>query len=118
MEDVEKVEEPAAVRPAASSAPASAYAVVSGKSVDDVSLSKIVYKNMKAKKSLSVHHLQRRLVEWGFVSADLDNDGWYGDHTVEAVNEFQKKQGLPVRDLDLVTLLAIFENDSNVRVLP
>jgi hypothetical protein len=118
MEDVEKVEEPAAAKPAASSAPESPYAVVSGKSVDDVHLSKIVYKNIKAKKSLSVHHLQRRLVEWGLPFAQLDQDGWYAEHTVDAVHEFQTKQGLPVGDLTIETLTAIFENDSNVRVLP
>lgn len=119
LEPVEKVEEPAAPStPSTSSAPASAYAVVSGNSVDDVTLSKIVYKNVMAKKSLSVHHLQRRLAEWGHGEAHLDRDGWYGDNTVKAVNDFQAKQGLPVGALDLVTLNAIFENDSNVRVLP
>ena len=118
LEPVEKVEEPAVVVPAASSAPASEYAVVSGKSVDDVALSSIVYKNIRAKKSLSVHHLQRRLAEWGYTEASLDRDGWYGDHTVNAVHEFQAKQGLAVGNLDMNTLLAIFENDSNVRVLP
>jgi hypothetical protein len=101
-----------------SSAPKSAYAVVSGKDKDDVRLSAIVFENIKAKKSLSVHHLQRRLNEWGYVSAYLERDGWYGTLTRDAVHEFQKDHGLTVGDLDLATLSAIFEGDTNVRVMP
>lgn len=101
-----------------SSAPKSAYAVVSGKDKDDVRLSSIVFENIKAKKSLSVHHLQRRLNEWGYASAYLDRDGWYGTLTRDAVYAFQKDHGLTVGTLDLATLNAIFEGDNNVRVLP
>lgn len=101
-----------------SSAPKSAYAVVSGKDKDDVRLSAIVFENIKAKKSLSVHHLQRRLNEWGYVSAYLERDGWYGTLTRDAVHEFQKDHGLTVGDLDLATLSAIFEGDTNVRIAP
>jgi hypothetical protein len=102
----------------ASSAPKSAYSVVSGKDKDDVRLSSIVFENIKAKKSLSVHHLQRRLNEWGYASAYLDRDGWYGTLTRDAVYEFQKDHGLNVGTLDLATLNAIFEGDNNVRVSP
>lgn len=110
----------AAVEPAAavSDVPATVYAVVGGADVDDVILSNVVYKNIYAKKSLTVHHLQRRLAEWGFVGAHLDKDGWYGDATVAAVHEFQAARGLAVGELDLITFQAIFEGDTNVRVIP
>jgi hypothetical protein len=114
----EKVEAP--VTPAAkkSSAPASEYAVVSGNGVDEVRLSSVVFENVHAKKSLSVHHIQRRLKEWGFMGGYLDRDGWYGTSTRDAIHEFQASQGLPVGELDMATLVALFENDTNVRVLP
>lgn len=104
--------------PAVSDVPATVYAVVGGADVDDVILSNVVYKNIYAKKSLTVHHLQRRLAEWGFVGAHLDKDGWYGDATVAAVHEFQAARGLAVGELDLITFQAIFEGDTNVRVIP
>lgn len=118
--DTEVSEKVEAIVPAAkkSSAPATAYAVVSGNDKDEVRLSAIIFENVKAKKSLSVHHLQRRLNEWGFASAYTDRDGWYGVPTRDAIHEFQEAQGLPVGDLDMVTLKAIFEGDTNVRVMP
>ncbi len=114
----EKVEAP--VTPAAkkSSAPASEYAVVSGKDKDEVRLSAIVFENVRAKKSLSVHHLQRRLREWGFDGGYTDRDGWYGVSTREAVHAFQEAQGLLVGDIDMNTLSVLFENDNNVRLMP
>ena len=118
--DTEVSEKVEAIVPAAkkSSAPATTYAVVSGNDKDEVRLSAIIFENVKAKKSLSVHHLQRRLNEWGFASAYTDRDGWYGVPTRDAVHEFQEAQGLPVGELDMVTLKAIFEGDTNVRVMP
>lgn len=118
--DTEVSEKVEAIVPAAkkSSAPATEYAVVSGGKVDEVRLSAIVFENKSAKKSLSVHHLQRRLREWGFDSAYTDRDGWYSVPTRQAINEFQEAQGLPVGELDMVTLKAIFEGDTNVRVMP
>lgn len=124
VEVVEVVAEPVAevievvTEPAAPAVPPTVFAVVSGSDRDDVALHNIVFENVHAKKSLSVHHLQRRLNEWGFVEAYLDRDGWYGERTRSAVHEFQAMKGLPVGNLDLATLVAIFEGDTNVRVLP
>lgn len=73
------VEEVAAVRSERPARKAAAVAVVShvvsGDDVDLVRLSMCVYKNKHARKSLSVHHLQRRLTELGHPSAASDNDG-------------------------------------------
>ena len=98
-------------------APASAYAVVSGNDVDTVFASKIIAHNKMNKKSLSVHHLQRRLNEWGYTEAFLDVDGYCGDRTISAISEFQKDKGLEVTGVaDFATLQAIFEGDTNVHV--
>lgn len=90
---------------------------VSGGSVDTVSLAAIVYKNPYSRKSLSVHHVQRRLAELGYPDAYTDKDGWYGDLTKAAVAAFQADEGLAgdgVVDMD--TLIALFHDDSNVEV--
>ena len=101
-----------------SKVPATTYAVVSNDSVDTVHVSKIVVHNKAQKKSLSVHHLQRRLAEWGFVGAFLDRDGYCGDHTVSAITEFQESLGLEATGKpDHATLSRLFEGDTNVRLV-
>jgi hypothetical protein len=99
--------------------PPSAYAVVGANEVDDVFVSKVIYKNIYQKKSLSVHHVQRRLNERGYNKAYLDKDGFYGDLTKSAMEQFQKDNGIEGNGMpDLATLNLLFENDSNVRVMP
>lgn len=118
-EEVVALEEVATVVAPASTAPTSEFHVVGGGSVDVVYVSKIVFKNVYQKKSLSVHHLQRRLVEWGFMDAFADKDGYFGDLTQKSVIEFQTKVGLePTGIADFETLTRLFENDSNVIVAP
>lgn len=93
-------------------------AVVSNGVTDEVLLSACVYKNGLNRKSLSVHHLQRRLAELGFNEAKFDKDGYFGDLTKAAINRFQVSKGLPAGgDLTVETFLAIFEGDPNVTVL-
>lgn len=93
-------------------------AVVSNKDVDDVFLSKIIYKNLYARKSLSVHHLQRRLNELGYVDAVKDKDGYYGDHTKSAVAKFQAENKLEGEGMvNARTLLILFTGDPNVTVI-
>ena len=103
--------EPVAHKPKATEA-------VSGNSVDEVLLANCIYKNVFARKSLSVHHLQRRLIELGFKDADADKDGWLGDETVAAIKKFQASKGLDVTgSVDATTLTKIFEGDHNVHVV-
>ena len=118
---VEAVETPAvAVEPAATvtTAPApSAHVVTPGASTDTVYLSRCVYKNMHARKSLTVHHLQRRLAELGFRDAYSDKDGWYGDLTMKAVKEYQESKGMnPTGLADADTFAAVFAGDRAVTV--
>lgn len=95
-----------------------ASAVVSGGSVDQVLLKQCVYKNPAARKSLSVHHLQRRLNELGYTDAHADKDGWLGDLTKLAIEKFQKDKHMPVTGtVDADTLKKIFEGDRNVEVV-
>ena len=91
---------------------------VSGGDVDDVSLSRIVFKNQFARKSLSVHHMQRRLAELGYPDAYTDKDGWYGELTMRAVAAFQADEGLAGDGIaDYATLEALFYDDPNVRIV-
>jgi len=92
-------------------------AAVSGNAVDQVLLSSCVFKNKFARKSLSIHHVQRRLAELGYPDAASDRDGWYGDLTAAAVAVFQADEGLEATGvLDMATLNAIFHDDPNVVV--
>ena len=92
-------------------------AAVSGNAFDQVLLSSCVFKNKFARKSLSIHHVQRRLAELGYPDAASDKDGWYGDLTASAVAVFQATEGLESTGvLDMATLNAIFHDDPNVTV--
>jgi peptidoglycan hydrolase-like protein with peptidoglycan-binding domain len=127
---IEQAEAPAAApEPAAEAKPepktaprpkpaAVANAVVGTGTTDDVFLSRCVFKSRMTRKSLSVHHLQRRLTELGFRDAGSDKDGWYGDLTFKAVKEFQAANKLEASGLvDAATLEAIFAGDPNVTVI-
>jgi peptidoglycan hydrolase-like protein with peptidoglycan-binding domain len=90
-------------------------AVVSDGLVDSVYLSKAIYRNNLARKSLTVHHLQRRLNELGYSVAYGDKDGWYGDGTQMAIDSFRADRKIKATgQIDKKTFLAIFENDPNV----
>lgn len=90
---------------------------VGGGDVDTVYLSKCVFKNSAARKSLSVHHVQRRLSELGYRDAYTDKDGWYGDLTKAAVLAYQQDCGIPGDGIiDAGTLNSLFEDDPNVQV--
>ena len=92
--------------------------VVSGNDTDEVRLSACVYKNVFSKKSLTVHHLQRRLDELGYKDAGSDKDGWYGDLTMKSVLEFQRDSGLDGDGfMNAVTFAAVFDNDPHVTVV-
>lgn len=86
--------------------------------VDEVFLDKCIYKNIHNRKSLTIHHLQRRLYELGYIVALKDKDGYYGDLTREAVSQFQTDRGL-VGDgfMTAESFELIFANDPNVKVV-
>jgi hypothetical protein len=91
---------------------------VSGNGVDEVFLANCIYKNVYARKSLTVHHLQRRLIELGYKDADADKDGWLGDETVASIKDFQADKGMDVTgSVDADTFTKIFEGDHNVQVV-
>ena len=91
---------------------------VSGDDVDNVILANCIYKNVYARKSLTVHHLQRRLIELGYKDADADKDGWLGDETVASIKKFQADKGMDVTGtVDADTFKKIFEGDVHVNVV-
>lgn len=92
--------------------------VVGAGDTDEVFFKQCVYKNTYARKSLTVHHLQRRLTELGYADANADRDGWYGDLTKAAVEQWQKDNGHePTGILKADTFTAIFAGDKNVTVV-
>jgi pyruvate/2-oxoglutarate dehydrogenase complex dihydrolipoamide acyltransferase (E2) component len=91
---------------------------VSGQPVDEVRLATCVYKNKNARKTLSVYHVQRRLVELGYREADSDKSGWYGDLTRSSIRAFQSDEGLPGDGtMNAETLDRLFFDDPNVTVV-
>lgn len=122
--EVPVVEEPAAPAqpehiPAATPTPTAKPVegvVVSGKDVDEVYLAKCVYKNKFERKSLTIHHLQRRLAELGYPDAASDKDGYLGDLTQLSIEKFQEANGLPVGKIDETTFSKIFQGDPHVHV--
>lgn len=93
-------------------------AVVSNNRTDDVRLDACIYKNIHARKSLTIHHLQRRLDELGYPEAKRDKDGWYGDLTRISVSRFQEDKGFASTGVvDAATFLAIFDGDVNVTAI-
>lgn len=97
--------------------PAPARHVVTHAAKDPVYLSACVYMNKLNKKSLTVHHLQRRLVELGYNDAVGDKDGYYGELTHKAVASFQKDNRIEATGLmNEKTMKAIFNDDPNVEV--
>lgn len=95
-----------------------ANAVVGGGETDPVVFSRAVpLAEARTRKSLTVHHLQRRLAELGHVEAASDIDGRYGDLTTRSVEQWQAKNGHPVTGrLTREEFGAIFEGDPNVTV--
>ncbi len=116
MTDTEKTELPKG-KPAKvekPSAPKSRYAVV-GKGVQDpVHISKL---GIDGGKSLSVHHVQRRLAERGYGEVYRDRDGFWREGTEESFTAFRKDAGLP-DDAELRRVLdELFDNDGNVEIV-
>jgi hypothetical protein len=92
--------------------------VIGAGDTDEVFFKQCVYKNTYARKSLTVHHLQRRLTELGYADANADRDGWYGDLTKLAVEQWQKDNGHePTGILKADTFAAVFAGDKNVTVV-
>lgn len=92
--------------------------VVSGNDYDEVIFDRCIYKNRRHKKSLTVHHLQRRLVELGYGLAGGDLDGYYADETQMAIDEFRADHKIKAEGpIDRATFEAIFKGDINVKVV-
>lgn len=92
-------------------------AVVGTGVVDDVILSSCVYKNDLNRRSLTVFHVQRRLIELGLLEDGSVKAGYYGDLTKAAVLKFQEANSIAGDGLmNADTFVALFDGDPNVRV--
>lgn len=91
--------------------------VIGNAEVDTVKVSAIKFKNLSARRSISVYHTQRRLKELGYASAGSDREGFYAEGTLAALKKFQEENkiegdGMPT----LETLKQLFKDDPNVKV--
>jgi peptidoglycan hydrolase-like protein with peptidoglycan-binding domain len=89
------------------------YAVTGDR--DDIYLEHCIVKNAANRKSLTVHHLQRRLYELGYKSASKDRDGYYGNNTIEAVAAWQAASNIEATGvIDAESFKKIFTGDNIV----
>ncbi len=97
--------------------PAGPFVISESAEVDTVKVSAIKFKNVAARRSISVYHTQRRLKELGYATAGSDREGFYAEGTLAAMKKFQadnkiEGEGMP----DLKTLQKLFKGDPNVKV--
>lgn len=99
--------------------PREPYAVVGRGETDEVLYSRAVpLERAKTRKSLTIHHLQRRLTELGYPEAGADLDGRWGALTGRAVTDWQKASGHEATgDLTAEQFAEIFSDDINVTVV-
>lgn len=99
--------------------PREPYAVVGRGDTDEVLYSRAVpLERAKTRKSLTVHHLQRRLAELGYPEAGADLDGRWGALTGRAVAAWQKDAGHEATgDLTQEQFAEIFSDDINVTIV-
>jgi hypothetical protein len=100
-----------AKRVAKPEAPKSPNARIMGRGPDPVRVST----GLGSGKSLTTHHIQRRLIERGFPSVYEDRDGFWREGTQSALNAFADVQGLSEASHRQI-LESLFENDDNVEL--
>ena len=97
--------------------PAGPFVISANAEVDVVKVSAIKFKNLNARRSISVYHTQRRLKELGYAEAGADREGLYAEGTVVAMKKFQADSKLDGEGMpDLKTLEKLFDGDPNVKV--
>lgn len=93
-------------------------AVVSGGKTDEVLFSRVVPADRaRTRKSLTLHHLQRRLAELGYAEAAAARDGQLDTLTQAAIEKWQADNKHPVGRLTAEQFEAIFKGDPNVTVV-
>lgn len=78
---------------------------------------KIIYLNKRAKKSMSVWQVQRRLYDLGFKQVKKAKPGYYEEITQEAVEAFRAEKKLGSGQIDAKFLKALFAGDKTVKLI-
>lgn len=85
--------------------------------VVEVFADKIIFHNKKAKKSMSVWQVQRRLNDLGYTAVRKEKAGYYGDITQAVVDAYRAENKLGAGQIDEKFLKALFAGDKSVKLI-
>ena len=88
-----------------------------GDVVVEVFEDKIIYKNPRHKKSMSVWQVQRRLYDLGYKQVKKAKPGYYEEITQSAIDEFRADKKLGEGAIDAKFLKALFKDDKSVTLI-
>jgi hypothetical protein len=83
----------------------------------EVYADKIIFKNKKAKKSMSVWQVQRRLFELGYEEVREAKPGYFEEVTLKAVEDYRADKNLGDGDIDVKFLKSLFAGDKTVKLI-
>jgi peptidoglycan hydrolase-like protein with peptidoglycan-binding domain len=85
--------------------------------VAEVYEDKIIFKNIYAKKSMSVWQVQRRLNDLGYDAVRAAKPGYFEEITLKAVKEYRADKNLGDGEIDAKFLKSLFAGDKAVKLI-
>jgi len=85
--------------------------------VAEVYEDKIIFKNIYAKKSMSVWQVQRRLNDLGYTDVREAKPGYYEEVTLKAVQDYRADKNLGDGEIDAKFLKDLFTGDKTVKLI-
>lgn len=97
--------------------PVASAVEVAPSEVVEVFEDKIIYLNTKAKKSMSVWQVQRRLSDLGYTQVRKAKPGYYEEITLKAVEDYRADKNLGDGQIDAKFLKSLFKDDKAVKLI-
>jgi hypothetical protein len=85
--------------------------------VAEVYEDKIIFKNIYAKKSMSVWQVQRRLNDLGYDAVRAAKPGYFEEITLKAVKDYRADKNLGDGEIDAKFLKSLFAGDKAVKLI-
>jgi peptidoglycan hydrolase-like protein with peptidoglycan-binding domain len=85
--------------------------------VAEVYEDKIIFKNLFAKKSMSVWQVQRRLYDLGYETVREAKPGYFEEITLKAVQDYRADKNLGDGEIDAKFLKSLFAGDKAVKLI-